>query len=309
MDITFIIPALNEQKYIGDTLAFIDKFASQTGLTWEAVVMDNGSTDNTVAMARSAGASVIEEPDLSISGLRNAGAKSAKGDVLVFVDADIFLTSGWAANFPCLFTRLKNGEKLISGSQYSANVSNFFLKHWYNSVNLDPRSNSLPGGHMIVSRKMYDSIGGQNESLAVGEDFEFCQRATTKGFKIENNQDLKVIHDSTPTDMVSFFRRQRWHGSSDFQSLQAITGSKVAIGSVVFVLLHLYVLFTAPISTAAAFAGIAIIAGILLATSIYKFHYMPWPTILINAATCYVYYLGRACSAVFPERRALVHRK
>lgn len=271
--------------------------------------MDNGSTDDTVKIARDADATIYQEPNLSISGLRNAGAQRANGRILVFIDADVYLTADWAGYFPDLASRILAGEKLLTGSQYAAEVKNFLLNRWYESVRLDPRSNSLPGGHMIIARKDYLALGGQNEALAVGEDFEFCQRATLNGFKIENKHELKVIHDSTPKNFSAFYKRQRWHGSSDFQDIQSILNSKVAIGSIIFMFLHLCLILSIPFSTSATVATLVFILFFLILTSVYKFQHMPWLTLACNAATCYVYYLGRASSAFFPERRAVIIRK
>lgn len=91
--LSIIIPAFNEAAYIGATLDSLEAAAAhlrtQSGAEVELIVVDNNSTDDTAAVARSKGAAVVAEPVQGIARARNAGARRAKGDVLVFVDADV----------------------------------------------------------------------------------------------------------------------------------------------------------------------------------------------------------------------------
>ena len=91
MKISVIVPAFNEEKLLGASLAEINAAAAAfaaRGWEYELVVCDNNSTDRTAAIARDAGAKVIFEPINQIARARNAGASIATGDWLVFVDAD-----------------------------------------------------------------------------------------------------------------------------------------------------------------------------------------------------------------------------
>ena len=91
--VSIVIPAFNEQTYLGPTLAAVqaatDYLAAKNGPTAELIVVDNGSTDCTADIARSHGARVVDEPRRgNVAVARNAGARAATGDILVFVDAD-----------------------------------------------------------------------------------------------------------------------------------------------------------------------------------------------------------------------------
>jgi glycosyltransferase involved in cell wall biosynthesis len=86
--VSIIIPAHNEEALLGGTLRALGRAASGLGEDCEIVVVDDGSTDRTAAIAATLGARVVRVDVRHIAAARNAGARAALGDVLVFVDAD-----------------------------------------------------------------------------------------------------------------------------------------------------------------------------------------------------------------------------
>ena len=92
MLLSVIIPAFNEERYIGRTLASLKQarvlLERERGIQVELIVVDNDSDDSTADVARAQGATVIKEPPHNVAKVRNAGAKSCHGDMIVFVDAD-----------------------------------------------------------------------------------------------------------------------------------------------------------------------------------------------------------------------------
>ena len=86
MKLTVVIPTLNEEKDLPTTLSSIKNLAD------EIVIIDSGSTDNTTKIARNAGAQVIPRPFISFSDTRNFGDKNSKGDWILSIEADVFVT-------------------------------------------------------------------------------------------------------------------------------------------------------------------------------------------------------------------------
>lgn len=86
--ISCIIPAYNEEALLGDTLRALFEALKGLGEPFEVIVADDASTDRTAAIAAGHGARVITVGNRQIAATRNGGARAAKGDMLIFVDAD-----------------------------------------------------------------------------------------------------------------------------------------------------------------------------------------------------------------------------
>ena len=88
--LTVVIPALNEEKGIGPVLQEIPiQRLLELGYETEVLVVDNGSTDNTVRIARSHGATVIIQPIRGYGNAYKAGFANATGDIIATGDADL----------------------------------------------------------------------------------------------------------------------------------------------------------------------------------------------------------------------------
>jgi glycosyltransferase involved in cell wall biosynthesis len=90
--ISFVIPAYNEEALLGATLQAVRAAAGAAGVPYEVIVVDDGSTDRTAEIAKASGARVVSVNVRQIGAARNAGARVATGDLLVFVDADTLIT-------------------------------------------------------------------------------------------------------------------------------------------------------------------------------------------------------------------------
>jgi glycosyltransferase involved in cell wall biosynthesis len=91
-DVSFIVPAYNEELLLGDTLEAIRRAASALPESSEILVVDDASTDGTLAVAHLRGARVVHVNCRQIAATRNAGARASLGKWLIFVDADTIVT-------------------------------------------------------------------------------------------------------------------------------------------------------------------------------------------------------------------------
>ena len=94
--LSVIIPTLNEEPYVGTLLSDI---AAQTTKPVEVIVVDAGSTDGTVPVVRRFPFAQLLEGTPPVACGRNLGGRSATGDVLIFLDADVRLSEGFLEDF------------------------------------------------------------------------------------------------------------------------------------------------------------------------------------------------------------------
>jgi glycosyltransferase involved in cell wall biosynthesis len=111
--ISIIIPAYNEARHLGDCLEAI---ARQTIAPFEVIVVDNNSTDETVAIAkRYPFVKVIHEPKQGIMYARTAGFNAARGNHLARIDADTRLPQSWVEQVQAFYDHSENAMASLTG--------------------------------------------------------------------------------------------------------------------------------------------------------------------------------------------------
>ncbi len=119
MNVTAIIPALNEAENIGQVVAELLSLRAGDGapLIAEVIVADNGSDDDTAALAIAAGAVVIHVPERGYGYACAAACAKARGDVLLFVDGD---RTADLSQTPLLLNEIQRGAYLVIGARRDA---------------------------------------------------------------------------------------------------------------------------------------------------------------------------------------------
>jgi len=173
--LSIIVPAWNEEKYIGrsvDSLRHaIGVYERDRGATAEIIVVDNNSRDRTGDVAREHGARVVFEPVNNIGKARNTGARAARGKHLAFCDADNQVTE----NLLCLIhdhlehPRVAGGGTWIKPERRNLKISLFYLV-WRIYVTC-----SRVGVGMLHCRKVdFESFGGFDETIYAAEDVQLA---------------------------------------------------------------------------------------------------------------------------------------
>jgi glycosyltransferase involved in cell wall biosynthesis len=229
--ISFITPCLNEEKNIENLIKSIKK--AVLTIDHEIIVVDNGSSDETVRTANDLDAKTIIAPNVTIATLRNIGASHAVGDLLIFIDADITLPSDWLVHLKNSSDNWPDNNLLITGSkvEIAPNASRL-ERAWFSKLKKD-KNTYVNSGHMITNRKSFNLVSGFNENLRTGEDHDICQRATKEGIKVFNDPSIVAFHHDYPKRIIDFVRREIWHGLEDYKSVNRFVKSKTATLSLI----------------------------------------------------------------------------
>ena len=115
--ISVVIPALNEEKDLPTCLSSL-KAQKWTG-ELEVIVVDNGSTDNTSAVATSHGATVVSCPKRGVAYARQAGAEAAQGQIIAQADADTVYPPGWIGRIDGYFETHRDSAGLAGRYEYT----------------------------------------------------------------------------------------------------------------------------------------------------------------------------------------------
>lgn len=211
-----VIPVLNGEKTIGDLLSALK---NQAGVgPFEIIVVDNGSTDGTMAIARSHGALVLQQPVRGPSAARNLGMQHAQSDILVYTDSDTIPTRRWVAS---LLEAMANPETVIAtgpilGWRPSTPAERFCsARTAYARANTadHPRFPYAVGMNIAVRKDKAMAIGGWDEKLTSGEDVDFSWRLRERfGCKIHFTDGATLFHQHRATD-EALIRQARWHGA------------------------------------------------------------------------------------------------
>jgi glycosyltransferase involved in cell wall biosynthesis len=112
--VSVVIPCLNESETISECVTQARATLDEAGFEGEVIVVDNGSTDRSGDLARSAGARVVDEPRRGYGSAYLAGLEVARGDYIVMVDAD--LTYDFA-EIPSFVRELDDGAQVVIGNR------------------------------------------------------------------------------------------------------------------------------------------------------------------------------------------------
>lgn len=179
--ISFILPAYNEEKLIGQTLATLRASAAQTlgARPFEIIVANDASTDRTAEIAREAGARVVDVRKRQIAAVRNAGAREAKGDVFIFVDADTLVPPEvLAAALEAL-----DGGAVGGGSEvWMDGKLPFFGKLFVKAFIVVWRPMKLAAGCFIFARRAdFEAVGGFDERYFASEEIWLSKALKERG--------------------------------------------------------------------------------------------------------------------------------
>ena len=206
--VSIITPAWNAAGFIRDTIVSV---RAQTFTNWELVVVDDGSTDDTVAIVESYAAldpriRLVRQANGGPSTARNHGMRVAAGDFFAFLDSDDTWHPGFLEAQLAVFAQYPE-TALVTGNGYYRGGP----LHGRPARPMGEGYPVLPTAELIADecavfimtvfrRAVYDTIGGFDETQWHSEDYDFWLRAALAGFAFRRNPqplgDYRVRGDS-----------------------------------------------------------------------------------------------------------------
>lgn len=210
---SIIIRAFNEEKHIAKLINGIQ--CQLTNHELEIILVDSGSTDNTVKIAKSMGASVVSilPEEFSFGFALNKGCEFAKGEVLLFASAHVYpVYTHWIDKMLEPFKDSK--VALVYGRQIGYERSKYsehrLLAKWFpafsNYNQLHPFSNNAN----TVIRKSLWLEQSYDETLTGLEDLDWASKILNKGYKLAYESEAVIvhIHEETPKKVYNRYYRE-----------------------------------------------------------------------------------------------------
>ncbi len=184
--VSLVIPAYNEENYIGDCLDYAIKHAG--GKFCEIIVVDNASTDKTAEIAKKKkGVRVVRENNKGLTKAKQRGLLEAAGDYIAYIDADTRLPENWFSKAEKFFKERENAVSLSGPYRYydGSLIHNAVMTGvWWLSAPIAYRifGHTLLGGNCIVKKKALHEMGGFNQKIKFyGEDTDISRRLAKLG--------------------------------------------------------------------------------------------------------------------------------
>ena len=214
---SIIIPTYNQWEYTRQCIESIRRF---TTCPYELIIVDNGSSDETVAALRAyPEVTVIENPaNFGFPKACNQGMEAAQGEQFVILNNDVVVSRNWLDNLLiCLHSDPSHGavgpiSNYVSGVQLHAvsytsmeDMQQFAREHnqpnpsrWFYALR-------IVGFCMLIRRSVYDELGGFDEDFGQGnfEDDDYCMRIRRAGYRLVVAADTFVHHYGSVSQRVN----------------------------------------------------------------------------------------------------------
>lgn len=201
---SIIIPAHNEEKYLSSCLqSLVNQDFDKD--KYEVIVVNNGSTDKTVAIAKKFRVRVVNEPQKGLVRARNTGLKKAKGKYIINLDADCRVPQNW---FLQIYSHFKKDKKtalvtgpcicLTSGKKHDyLNLFFAFVLHlWYKLFKTSP---TYYGANVAIKKSSLVAIGGYDLRFPA-DQLSLIKRLKKTGGRILFDKDLKISSSPRRTE-------------------------------------------------------------------------------------------------------------
>lgn len=216
MKLSIIIPAYNEESSIENCIKSLEK---QTYKNREIIVIDDGSTDKTLEILSKLKVLILNQIHQGPGVARNLGAKRAKGEILVFVDADMTFDKIFLDN---LTRPIRDGKTIgtFSKNEMNANQNNIWSRCWNINRNW-PVEKLIPPGYpdeapvyRAILKKEFEKVGGFETTGEYTDDWSLSRKLGISSTVARG----AVYYHENPANLTEVYKQARWIGKNEFIS-------------------------------------------------------------------------------------------
>ncbi|MFA5077415.1 MAG: glycosyltransferase [Candidatus Micrarchaeia archaeon] len=201
--VSIIMPTLNEEKYLIEALESIKNQGDR--ISYELIVIDGGSTDRTIGIAKKYADLILHEPVKKIGVARNTGAFRARGEYLVCANGDTIYAKGWLKNIIKPFEKRNivavTGRILPKDGDIVDKVFANSILHPTAYLLSKVKMHYVDSSSMAMRRDIFLKVGGFDSKLKSGEDTELLKRMKKHG---------KIVYAKDSLALVSMRRVKKW---------------------------------------------------------------------------------------------------
>jgi len=222
--VSIIVVVLNMENTIYGCLSSLVSL-SYPKERYEIVVVDGGSTDQTLTICREFGLRCVVEKKRGRGLARNVGIKSSKGEIVAFIDADCTAPRDWLSVHVASYSDSAVGAVTgaVANPYLSSSSKPAILMHYENFAEFDESLKRryiyhAPTCNTSFRRSVLELVGFFDECLDAYEDFVLSKRITNAGYRILFKPDAKVVHFGITPEMSthSYMARERMMGAAHF---------------------------------------------------------------------------------------------
>lgn len=222
-----IIPLYNKEHYISKA---IHSVLSQTFADLELIIIDDGSTDNSLEVVRAfkdIRIKILEQPNQGVSSARNNAVWEAQYNYIAFLDADdwwdqkilaemrkLIIECPDAKLFGSSFKIVKHGQERIPNIGLPQNFTKGYIDYikTYEQTFVTPFNCSF----VIVKKDTFQTMGGFNSKLKFGEDFDLWLRIALKHRTAYNNMPLAFSNQDVEANQRALGQEKQWKPSEHY---------------------------------------------------------------------------------------------
>jgi O-antigen biosynthesis protein len=217
--ISVVVCTYNGSRTLRDCLSGLRKIEYPN---YEVIVVDDGSRDNSAAIARELGAVVISTENRGLSSARNTGMEAATGEIVAYIDDDAYPDPHWLSYLAAMFRAAPfaavGGPNIAPPGDGS--IAECVVNAPGGPVHVllsDTEAEHIPGCNMAFRKSHLQSIGGFDPRFrTAGDDVDVCWRIQQHGWKIGFSAAAMVWHHRR-NSVAAYWKQQQGYGKAEAQ--------------------------------------------------------------------------------------------